>query len=441
MSKRSGTSTNGARHGRGLVRVKRVHEITEYRIPQNGLRVLFAPRPGTGVVTTNILYFVGSRDEARGETGLAHMFEHMLFKPTSFDTKRKTESAAMVFERECGIVLNANTWKDRTTYYFSYPREHLHRALSIEAERMQHLVLTEKEFLPERTNVLSEFDMYAGGEEFMLSVEMMAAAFQSHPYGHETIGFREDIESYTIPMLKRFYRKHYRPENAVLMLVGDLDEKEMEEAVMRHFGSLKNPTVPEDSGTVPREPRQSGLRTVEVRKPSKTEIYAIGVKHGGFPSREWHLTMVAFDLLSSGKDSVLHRALVDGGLAARVEGMVEPTKEMNLGVIYITKGNGTKLETIEKKVHELVRGVTVKSVAPYLTKIIAKNITNEYTSRDSSLGYVAELTEYVSSGSWEAFFETEKMLRSITPNEVVEHIQKLFREDNMTIGRFIGTGV
>jgi len=160
--------------------------------------------PDTGVVTSNITYKAGSRDEANGETGIAHMLEHMLFKPTTQDLKKNIDSSAMQLERETGCIINANTWKDRTTYFFSYPVEHFSRALQVEAERMQDVVITDKEFLPERGNVLSEFDMYNGDPHFALNVQMVCAAFHSHPYGHETIGFREDIERYTPAKLQRF---------------------------------------------------------------------------------------------------------------------------------------------------------------------------------------------------------------------------------------------
>ena len=116
MSKKNETNTRKFQKT-PIRKIKKVGGITEYLLTSNGLRILFAPRKGTNVVTSNIVYFVGSRDEARGETGIAHMFEHMLFKPTSFDASQKKEAASMRFEKEVGVVLNANTWKDRTSYF------------------------------------------------------------------------------------------------------------------------------------------------------------------------------------------------------------------------------------------------------------------------------------------------------------------------------------
>jgi zinc protease len=438
MSKRKEIPTKSTSTPIRLEKVKSVREITEYRVSSNGLRVLFAHRPGTGVVTSNILYLVGSRDEARGETGIAHMLEHMLFKPTTFDKKRNIDSASMAFEREYGVTLNANTWKDRTTYYFSYPKEHLHQALQIEAERIHDVILEDKEFKPEQTNVLSEYDMYAGDEEYSLAADMSAAAFQSHTYGHKTIGFREDIEAFTVGKLERFYRNFYTPRNAVLMLVGDVTEKEMRQAVVKHFGALKNSSST-ISRNVPVEPKQEGRRTIEIRRPSKTNVFALGVKHEGFPSVSWFETMAIFDMLAGGTDSLFHKKLVDVGLVTRIDTTVEPTKDMNLAILFFTLAPRVKHAKVREQIEDILRSLSKEVIAPYLTKTIAKAVTQEFVSRENSLEYTAELVEYASAGAWEAFFDTEKVLRGITTEDILARIPVLFASENTTEGHFIGT--
>ncbi len=432
-SKRNETTTKPV-----LKKIKTLQGVTEYILPHNGLRVLYVHRPGTGVVTSNLLYFVGSRDEARGETGIAHMFEHMLFKPTTLDKAAGLADASCThFEREVGCTLNANTWKDRTTYFFSYPKEHFDRALKIESERMHHTIMEEEEFAPERRNVLSEFDMYAGDEEFSLSVALVNAAFQSHPYGHETIGFREDIETYTVAKLKRFYAAHYTPENAVLIIVGDVSEVALKKSVLTHFGILKK-----SSTFAPREtfvePKQEGLRTVTIERESTKQILALGVKHGGFPSTAWFETMVIFDLLAGGEDSILHKRLVEAGIAVSVGSILEPTRETNLGALFITL-----VKPEHEKVYALIQkelaALTAKTVAPYLKKTIAKVLMSEALERENSMSYVAALVEYTSAGAWEAFFDSEKILKAITPAHIIARIHTLFNERQMTIGYFKGT--
>lgn len=436
MSKKNETPTKNP--STLLKKVKSVKDITEYTLTCNNLRVLYVHRPGSGVVTSDIVYLVGSRDEARGETGIAHMLEHMLFKPTLTDIKRKTDSGAMHFERETGVILNANTWKDRTSYYFSYPVVHFDRALQIEAERMHGVVLNDKEFKPEQTNVLSEFDMYAGDEHFSLSVAMAGAAYESHTYGHETIGFRSDISAYTTEKLNAFYAKYYAPNNAALIIVGDVPEAIMKAAVIKHFAKLKK----SETLTTPLllvEPKQEGPRTVVIKRPSTTQVYALGVKHDAFPSQSWFETMAIFDMLAGGTDSVLGKALIDTGLAINMQTSLEPTREGNLGVIFITLTKKTTHAQMHIHIEKILRSLTVQTIAPYLKKTIAKALTGEFETRENSLGYTSELVEYVSAHAWEKFFDSEKILKSITPALVKKRLDILFNEDNTTIGHFIGT--
>lgn len=416
--------------------VKEYKGIKEYRL-RNGLSILYKQIKDTGVITTNITYKVGARNENIGETGVAHMLEHMLFKPTKQDLRKKIDSGAMQFEREVGCILNANTWKDRTTYFFSYPKEHFNRALQIEAERMHDVVLSDVEFQPERGNVLSEFDMYFGDPQFALSVQMVSSAFHCHPYGHETIGYREDIERYTVEKLSAFYEKYYDPNNAVLMIVGDIDERTALETADKHFGSLKTTgemPVPPSIG----EPKQEGMRRVEIERPSSTNIVALGVKHGGFPSREWFTTSLLFAILADEAEGVLYKKLVDTGLASKVETLMEPTSEENLGIIFVTLSKKATHDKIEKIVLDAIGTLTPQNIVRQYKKIQQRVITEELIGRESSLKIAMELTEYVSAGTWETFFDTEKIIAQITPKDIVHMAQKLFNTRTMTIGRFIG---
>lgn len=438
-SKKDGKNINKtASKSPALKKIKTVGTITEYILATNGLRVLYSERKGTGIVTSNIVYCAGSRDESLGETGIAHMLEHMLFKPTKHDLARKRDSGAMLFERETGIILNANTWKDRTCYYFSYPKEHIDRALQIERERMQDVVLTDKEFLPERTNVLSEFDMYAGNEEFALSVQMVGVALQSHPYGHETIGYREDIEDYTTEKLNRFYEKFYAPNNATLIIVGDVSETKMKEMVLKHFAALSRSETLGERITS-REPKQEGERAVVIKRPSTTQMYALGVLHEGFPTKAWFETLVIFDMLAGGADSILHRALIDRGLATAIHTTLEPTYDPNLGILFVTLSKKLTHEKVQALVLKTIHALTTKDITPYLKKTIAKTIAGEIATREHSLGFAQELVEYVSAGSWKSFFDSEKILRGITAKDVHDRMQKLFKTDQITTGHFMGT--
>ncbi len=434
MSKKSVPNTRNT--SPRLLKKKTVGSITEYVLTSNGLRVLFLPRAGTGVITSDILYAIGSRHEARGETGIAHMLEHMLFKQTAHDISKRQDSAATEFEKAYGVVLNANTWRDRTNYFFSYPKEHFAQALRIEAERMRDVVITDETLAPEKSNVLSEYDMYAGDELFTLATEMCDVAFRNHPYGHETIGYREDIEDYTAAKICSYYERYYAPNNATLMIVGDCTEALMKREVLAHFALLPESDIPTEH--VFREPKQEGKRTVTISRPSTKNILALGVKHEAFPTTAWFETLAIFDMLAGGEDSILTKHFVDTGLISHIETSLEQSKNTNLALIFCTLTPKSTHEKLEKTILEVVRKLTPKDIAPYLKKTTAKLLMSEALTRGSSLSLTQELVEYVSADAWEQFYASEAVLKSITPKAVHTRLQSLFTDSQMTIGYFIG---
>lgn len=417
--------------------VKKEHDISEYVLKANGLTIIHKEIHNTGVLTTNITYRVGARDELQGESGLAHMLEHMLFKPTVYDLKNKIDSAAMQFERETGCTLNANTSTDRTTYFFNYPVQYFERALHIESQRMQHVVLTDTEFIPERNNVLSEFDMVNGDPYFALNMQMTCTAFLSHSYGHETIGFREDIQAYTPEKLQKFYVHYYRPSNATLTIVGDITVNKALLAVKKYFNTLKNPDTP-----VPRhhitEPVQEGLRRVEVVRQSNINILAIGIKHAGFPTHNWFKAAILMAILADGPDSILHRKLVDSGVATSIDSSLAPTSETDLGTLFITLAPDKKHAEVEKQVLEIIHKLTTKDIQKLLKSTIQSELTDELFARGNSLRIAMDLTEYISAHSWETYNKTEKILKAIKPKDLIALKKSLFTDTQMIIGYFIG---
>jgi len=432
MSKKKQKPTNQIR------KVKSYKSITEYHMPSNGLTILHEERKGTNVITSHIVYKVGARDENRGETGIAHMLEHMLFKPTKFDIKRKTDSGSMKFERDTGIILNATTWKDRTHYFFSYPKEYFERPLQTAAEQMYGVVLNDKEFQPERTNVLSEYDMHAGDPEFALSVDMVSTAFQSHPYGHETIGYREDIENYTVDKLQRFYDKYYATNNATLIIIGDIGERLMKKYVEKHFASLK-PSKTFEPRIEITEPIQEGKREISITRDSSQLLLAIGVKHDGFPSPSWYKTAVLFEILAGGEDSIFHKKLVDTGKISSVDEMIEPMFDRNLGILFFKLNKTQNHEKTFEQAIKLIHGLDEKDINPYLKKLIPKMKRQERLSREGSLKFSYALVEYVAASAWEEIFNVETKLKELTSKDIVQHAKLLFSDNNMTVGKYHGT--
>jgi zinc protease len=302
---------------------------------------------------------------------------------------------------------------------------------------MTGVILNAKELTPEQGNVLSEFDMYNGDPHFALAVQMVSTAFHSHPYGHETIGYREDIEDYTPARLERFYRNYYRPDNAVMMVIGDIDEKPALAKVKAAFSSIENPST-----TIPRhfvrEPKQEGLRRVTIERSSSTNILSLGFKHTGFGTPQWLTTMVLIKALTAGPESILEKKLVDTGLVSSIDTTQEPTKDVNLALLNFTLAPKQNHQVIEEKILAILSNLTPTDVAQLLKKVKAGLITDELFARSNSLQITQELTEYVASGDWTAYAKTPKLLEVITPKMVIDTLKEQIVPKNMTIGYFIG---
>jgi zinc protease len=302
---------------------------------------------------------------------------------------------------------------------------------------MTGVILNQKELGPEQNNVLSEFDMYNGDPYFALTVQLVSTAFLSHPYGHETIGYREDIEDYTPQRLQQFYTDYYRPDNAVMMVIGDIDKKTALETVKKQFTPIKNPSTPIPRHHI-REPKQEGLRRVSIERTSTANILSIGFKHAGLGSVEWLTTSIMLDVLSSGPESVFQKLLVDTGKVASIDSSQEPTRDINLAVMHFTLAPGQSHSEVENTVLETIEKITTAEVTQLVKKVKANMLTDELFSRTSSMQIAQELTEYVASGNWENYAQTPDLLKTITPKMVVDCMKTHFKSTNLTIGTFIG---
>jgi len=201
------------------VKVTSVEGITEYRLA-NGLQVLLFPDPSKPTITVNITYHVGSRHEGYGESGMAHLLEHMVFKGS---TKHKNIPAELTSH---GASPNGTTWYDRTNYFetFNATDENLNWALDLESDRMINSFIDNKDLQSEFTVVRNEFERGENSPGSVLMERILSTAYLWHNYGKSTIGSKEDIEKVPIENLKAFYKKYYQPDNATLVVAGKIDE-------------------------------------------------------------------------------------------------------------------------------------------------------------------------------------------------------------------------
>lgn len=422
----------------GFRHVETKGSLSEYLLLKNGLRVLYMHVPGSQTVTTNVVYNVGSRHEQKGKTGIAHMFEHMMFKPTHDGTGKKQAEIGHVTLQHKGALLNATTWIDRTNYFFQLPPSYLPLMLKTEADRMRNLVIEEKEFLPERKNVLSEYEMGEGDPLEALDKLMNGQAFYSHGYGHSTIGFKGDIESYTRQDLVDFYNTYYWPNNATMVIVGDVDLKTALTEVRRSFGKLpRSPHPIDDTSLV--EPPQEGERRVSLTRESPLNIFALGYRAPRFTDRDWAVAEVLLEYLTDGPASVLHEKLIDTHLASTITPMLIPSHDPNLLLFYVYIAKGVTHQAVEDVLRSVIHDIHTKKVpVAALKRCITKLVTAEKYRRDGTLSIANQLTECIAAGDWTRYYSVLDDIASVTPADIQKFAKTYLRDECAILGTFHG---
>jgi zinc protease len=277
----------------------------------NGLQVVVIPDHRTPVVTQMIWYKVGSADETPGKSGLAHFLEHLMFKGTSKHPAGEFSQTVL----RIGGNENAFTSTDYTGYFQRVPREQLPRMMEFEADRMTGLILKDENVLPERDVVLEEYNMrVANNPEARLTEQIMAALYLNHPYGRPVIGWRHEIEKLNREDALAFYRRFYAPNNATLVIAGDVDAKDVRPMVERAFGGVPaQPAIPAQrfrpQEPVPVAPRTVTLSDPRVEQPSVRRLYLVPSATTAAAGESTALDVLA-QLMGGGSNSYLYRALV-----------------------------------------------------------------------------------------------------------------------------------
>jgi zinc protease len=314
-------------------------EIARYTM-KNGLKLLLLKDDAAEVVSMHSWFGVGSRHEQPGKTGLAHLFEHLMFNETEtlpageFD--RTLEAA--------GGEVNAATWVDWTFYYENVPSAELSLVLRLEAERMQRLVLREPQVSSEKEVVANERRYRVDDDvEGAVNELLYKTAFARHPYHWPTIGWMEDIQGFTTEDCARFYAAYYAPNNAILVLVGHFDEEGTLALIQQHYGAIAPSELPPHHFEA--EPEQGEERVLEVEKPTPTDKLALGYKSPSLGEPDYAVLTVLNEVLTGGKSSRLYRALIsEGELASEIRGSVSPTKDPGLYELWASARAGHSAE-------------------------------------------------------------------------------------------------
>ena len=301
----------------------------------NGLTVIIKPSRAAPVASFWIWYRVGSGKEHVGITGISHWVEHMLYKGTPNWPKGTADKA---IAREGGMA-NGATWYDFTTYYATLPAAHIGLEMEIEADRMRGALVRDEDLASERTVVLNELERGENDPFDLLLKHSFATAYLEHPYHHPTIGWRSDVESVTASVLRSFYDTFYHPDNAVVILTGDVEEGETLAAVERHFGWIPPGELPRPAVHT-RESQQRGERRFELRRAGEV----------GWVSMSWHVPhalhpdlpplKVTAQVLAEGVTSRLYQRLVESNRCLGVHAFAWELRDPGLFQVFATLAPG-----------------------------------------------------------------------------------------------------
>ena len=420
--------------------VASVEGITEYRL-DNGLRVLLFPDPSQPQITVNITYLVGSRHEGYGETGMAHLLEHLLFQGTPNHPDITQELA------ERGAQPNGTTGVDRTNYFEVFPasEENLEWALDLEADRMVNSFVAAEDLESEMTVVRNEMESGENSPLGILRERVPSTGYLWHNYGNSTIGARADVENVPIERLRAFYRKYYQPDNAVLVVAGDFDPAFALDVVVEKFSSIPRPDRQGDNilwSTYTREPAQDGERSVTLRRVGEVPI-AMAMYHVPAGAHEdFAAISVLRFVLGDAPSGRMYEALVESGAATSASAIAFQFSEASPFITYAQLSPDGDVDSVVRTMNETVSGVRTRPVTVDEVDRAKTALLNSIQQQlNNSVGIALGLSEWTARGDWRLFFLHRDRIEATTANDVNRVAQAYLKPSNRTVGRFIPTEI
>ena len=415
-------------------RVASVEGITEYRLA-NGLRVLLFPDPSKQTMTVNLTIFVGSNHENYGETGMAHLLEHMVFKGSTRHPDIPAELAAH------GTRPNGTTSWDRTNYFetFNASEENLRWALDLESDRMINSFIRKEDLDKEMTVVRNEFESGENNPTGVLFKRVLSVAFDWHNYGNTPIGARSDIEGVPIDRLQAFYKTYYQPDNAMLVVAGKIDEAATLKLVQEFFGAIPRPTrVLPRAYTI--EPVQDGERLVSLRREGDVQVAVAAYHISSGAHVDSPPLQVLGQILADAPGGRLYKELVEKGKAAAVfpaalqlqyPGMFAFGAQVRTDQS-VDGALATLLGVVEKAAAQPVTDEEVERAKTKLLKQIELTLNNS-----EQIGLT--LSDWAGMGDWRLMFVYRDRLRAVKSADVQRVWANYFRPANRTAGVFYPT--
>jgi len=417
-------------------KVTSVEGVTEYKL-KNGVRVLLYPDNSAPKLTVNMVVFVGSRHEGYGETGMAHLLEHMLFKGTPNHPNIPKEL------RDHGaygsVHSNADTMLDRTAYYETIPPsdENLEFAIGLEADRLMNTIFKREELVSEMTVVRNEFEKDENNSLGILRQRMFSAAYSWHNYGKDVIGNKSDIERYPIEHLEAFYKKYYRPDNIMVIVGGKFDEEKALSGIAKHFGALKRPERRLEQ-TYTEEPAQDGEREVVLRRVG--EVGAVSVMYH-IPALA-HPDAVALDalcdILAKEPHGRLYAELVEKKQIEDISGSLVPVRDP--GVLrFVAKVDRKKdFQAVRDHMIDLIENAyKTKVTDEELERVKKESAQTMETLMSNAETATLMLGNLAAWGDWRLGFLLRDRTEKVTAEDIARVAEKYLRRSNRTVGLFI----
>lgn len=409
-------------------------KVTEKVLP-NGLKILLKEEHKAPVVTFQIWYKVGSRNESLGKTGLSHLLEHMMFKGTK-KYGPKTFSRTVM---KNGGNDNAFTSKDYTAYFENFASDRIGIALELESDRMQNLLLDPKEFESERKVVMEERRMrYEDDPSSAMVEQMMATAFLAHPYQWPVIGWMADLGNITHEDLRRHYKTYYTPNNATIVVVGDFETKKLLSQIEKYFGKI--PRGPEPPKVSAVEPRQQGERRIIVKREAELPAIFAGYHVPNLRHPDSYVLDVIANILSDGRSSRLYRSLVyEKQLALYAGGDYDSVSaDPHLFYVYAGVMPGKTVEEVEKALYAEIERLKTEPVLDEEIEKAKNQIEAGFIMGQDSVFYQAMLIgRFETVADWRLIEKYLSGIRAVTKDDIIRVAKEYFSEDNRTVGILI----
>ncbi len=397
---------------------------------KNGLEIVVIPmRNHSGVITTDIFYKVGSRNEVMGKSGIAHMLEHMNFK----STKNLKAGEFDKIVKSYGGVNNASTGFDYTHYFIKSSSRNLSESLKLFAELMQNLNLKEDEFKTEREVVAEERRWRTDNSPIgYLYFRLFNNAYIYHPYHWTPIGFMKDIQNWTIDDIRNFHKIYYQPKNAIVLVAGDISYKEVFKEAEKYFKDIKNCCdIPKVHET---EPKQDGEKRVYIHKESEVEIIAIAFHIPDFKHPDQVKLSALSEYLSSGKSSKLNEILIDKKrLVNQLYAYNMENKDPGLFLFLAVCNPKVKAETVEKEFWNQIEKIKKEGIKKEdLDKIKINTKADFIFGMQNSSSLASLFGSYLARGDIKPLLEYEDKINALKTEDIQEVVKKYFTKENST---------